>query len=167
MKSENHYKNSSFREKLIEHLFIGELLKLAWQNGDSLEIAKPEVDNQGYDIIADINGVIRHIQLKSTKAGGKAARQNVHLGLSRKPAGAVVWIFFNERTLQLGPFLYFGNEGVGPMKDIHGYKVATHTKGNSQGFKKERPEIRVLTKGAFVKYDSILDLYTKLSTKRS
>lgn len=166
MKTENHYKNSSFREKLIEHLFIGELLKIAWQNGDSLEIAKPEVDNQGYDIIAEINGAIRHIQLKSTKAGGKAARQNIHLGLARKPAGAVVWIFFNEDTLELGPFLYFGNEGIGPMKDIKGLKVATHTKGNSQGFKKERPEIRVLPKGVFVKHDTIRDLYAKLSAKR-
>ena len=165
MKAENHYKNSSFREKLIEHLFIGELLKLAWQNGDFLEIAKPEVDNQGYDLIAEINGVIRHIQLKSTKAGGKAARQNVHLGLSRKPAGAVVWIYFNEQTLELGPFLYFGNEGIGPMKDIHSFKVATHTKADSQGLKKERPEIRVLKKGTFVKYDTIQDLYRKLSAK--
>ena len=167
MKPENHYKNSSFREKLIEHLFIGELLKLAWKNGDSLEIAKPEVDNQGYDLIAEINGVIRHIQLKSTKTGGKAARQNVHLGLSRKPAGAVVWIFFDEETLNLGPFLYFGNVGNGPMQDIKNFKVATHTKGNSKGFKKERPEIRVLTKSAFVKYDTITDLYTRLSTKHS
>jgi len=44
---EQHYLKSSFREKLIEHLFIGELLKLSWlEGGCALEIAKPEVDNQ-------------------------------------------------------------------------------------------------------------------------
>ena len=29
-----HYEHSSFREKLIEHLFIGEMLKLSWQKDD-------------------------------------------------------------------------------------------------------------------------------------
>jgi hypothetical protein len=59
-----HSLHSSCREKLIEHLLIGELLKFSWLSKDfTLEIAKPEVDNSGYDIIAESNGVIRHIQL--------------------------------------------------------------------------------------------------------
>ena len=53
MQSKNmnkHSEQSSYREKLIEHLFIGELLKLSWTNGDcQLEVGKPEVDNSGYD----------------------------------------------------------------------------------------------------------------------
>ena len=48
-----HSLHSSYREKLIEHLLIGELLKFSWLSKDStLEIAKPEVDNSGSDIIA-------------------------------------------------------------------------------------------------------------------
>lgn len=58
-----HFRHSSFREKLIEHLFIRELLKLSWLQGDcSLEVAKPEVDNRGYDIVVERDGVVRHIQ---------------------------------------------------------------------------------------------------------
>jgi len=71
-----HYLNSSFREKLIEHLFIGELLKLSWRDGAcTLEVAKTEVDNQGYDLIAEDNGVIRHIQLKAARLKARASRQ--------------------------------------------------------------------------------------------
>ncbi|MEH8223404.1 hypothetical protein Q7I19_20645 [Aeromonas veronii] len=56
---DKHYLKSSFREKLIEHLFIGEMLKLSWSSDRcSLEVAKPEVDNQGYDLIAEENGVV-------------------------------------------------------------------------------------------------------------
>ena len=48
-----HYLKSSFRENLIEHLFIGELLKISWSRVEySLEVSKPEVDASGYDIIA-------------------------------------------------------------------------------------------------------------------
>jgi len=58
-----HSEHSSYREKLIEHLFIGELLKLSWQKGDcQLEVSKPEFDNSGYDVVAESNGIIRHIR---------------------------------------------------------------------------------------------------------
>ncbi len=58
---EKHFLKSAYREKLIEHLFIGELRKLSWVEGScSIEIAKPEVDSQGYDLMAEENGVIRH-----------------------------------------------------------------------------------------------------------
>lgn len=166
MRTEKHYQNSSLRENIIEHLFIGELLKIAWHRSESLEIAKPEVDNSGYDLIAEINGIIRHIQLKSTKIGGKAARQNIHLTLSRKPAGCVVWIFFDEQKLELGPFLYFGGNRTESMEDIKDYKIATHTKGDSQGFKKKRPNIRVITKSSFATYTTVTDLYDKLFRKQ-
>lgn len=75
---EEHSLNSTFREKLIEHLFVGELLKLSWVNQDfSLEVSTPEVDNSGYDLIVESLGVIRHIQLKSAFVGAKTSRQNV------------------------------------------------------------------------------------------
>ncbi|WP_198333159.1 hypothetical protein [Psychrobacter aquimaris] len=46
-----HYEQSSFWEKLIEHLFIGEMLKLSWLKDDcQLEVMKPEVDNSGCNV---------------------------------------------------------------------------------------------------------------------
>ena len=160
---EQHYLNSSYREKLIEHLFISELLKVSWKAGTcSLEIAKPEVDYQGYDLVAEENGVVRHIQLKASGLSAKASRQKVHVALASKPSGCVVWIYFNERTLELGPFLFFGSAAGEPLPDLSGLRVARHTKGDARGLKAERPDIRVINKGQFVRYGSIEALYEVL-----
>lgn len=68
-----HFLQSSYREKLIEHLFIGELLKYSWaKRGCALAIAKPEVDNGGYDVVAEDRNVVRHIQLKAAHRTAKA-----------------------------------------------------------------------------------------------
>ena len=145
-----HSEHSSYREKLIEHLFIGELLKLSWQNGDcQLEVGKPEVDNSGYDVILEANRIIRHVQLKASYVGGKTSRQKVHVKLADKPSGCVVWICFDEDTLELGPFYFFGGEPGKPMPLIHESKIARHTKGDQDGYKAERPNIRELNKGDF------------------
>ena len=125
-----HTQHSSYREKLIEHLFIGDLLKLSWlHHGCRLEIAKPEVDNSGYDIIAETPGLVRHIQIKTSIIGGKTASQKVHTKLAEKPSGCVVWVYFNQETMQLGPFLYFGADAGLPMPGIGERKIAKHTKG--------------------------------------
>ena len=160
---EEHSINSSYRERLIEHLFVGELLKLSWQKRDfSLEVSKPEVDNSGYDLIVEANGILRHIQLKSAFAGAKTARQNIHISLANKASGCVVWVYFNEETLDLGPFLFFGGKPGEPLPDISGHKVAKHTKGDAEGFKSERPSIRVINKGEFTKHLTVNDLYKSL-----
>ena len=160
---EQHYLKSSYREKLIEHLFVGELIKLSWLNGScSLEISKPEVDNQGYDLIAEENGIIRHIQLKTAKIGATTSYQKVHIALARKPSGCVIWIYFDETTMQLGPFLYFGALAGESLLDISDFKVAKHTKGNKDGVKAERPEIRQIPKRKFTAYSNIEALYSVL-----
>lgn len=160
---EQNYTQSSYREKLIEHLFIGELLRISWMKGKcSLEIAKPEVDYQGYDVIAEDNGIIRHIQLKAAGANAKTAVQKIHVGLSKKPSGCVVWIYFDENTMKLGPFLLFGGEPGEKLPSIDGLKIAKHTKANASGVKAERPDIREVTKGMFTKYESAEDIYVAL-----
>lgn len=160
---EQHYLKSSYREKLIEHLFIGELLKLSWSTGAcSIEVSKPEVDNQGYDLIAEENGMLRHIQLKTAKLDAKASYQKVHIALANKPSGCVLWIFFDEATMQLGPFLFFGGKPGEKLPDITQFKVAKHTKGDKDGVKAERPDIREVRKTAFVRYDRIELIYDAL-----
>jgi len=93
-----HSENSSYRENLIEHLFVTELLKMSWlHHRCSLEVAKPEVDNSGYDLIAETMGLVRHIQLKTSIVGGTTASQKIHTKLAEKPSGCVVWIYFDEK----------------------------------------------------------------------
>lgn len=160
---DQHYLKSSFREKLIEHLFIGELLKHSWlEGGCSLEFAKPEVDNQGYDLIAEQNGIIRHIQLKASHLKARTAKQNVHIALSSKPSGCVIWVYFNEQSMELGPFLFFGGSAGSPLPNLDGFKIAKHTKANVEGVKAERPEIREIPKGQFRKYETVQEIYELL-----
>jgi hypothetical protein len=158
-----HTENSSLREKLIEHLFVGELLKHSWlKSNGSLEISQPEVDCAGYDLIAEHGIVMRHVQLKASFLGGKTSTQKVHLRLADKPSGCVVWVYFDRKTLALGPFLFFGGQPGLPLADLSGKKIARHTKGNKDGLKAERPNIRVLNKGDFQKIETIEELYQQM-----
>ncbi|NHO87660.1 hypothetical protein G8768_11915 [Pseudoteredinibacter isoporae] len=158
-----HSEHSSYREKLIEHLFIGELLKISWKYDDCLlEVAKPEVDNAGYDVVLEANRVMRHVQLKSSYSGARVSKQNVHVKLSEKPSGCIIWVYFNEETLELGPFYFFGAAPGKPLPSLETAKVAKHTKGNSEGYKAERPNIRVLNKGDFTCFNSAFDVYQAL-----
>lgn len=158
-----HSYNSSFREKLIEHLLISELLKYSWQKGDcTLEISKPEVDRTGYDLVAECNGYIRHIQLKSTYRGANTSRQKVHIDLAHKPSGCVVWVYFDQDSLELGPYFFFGGIPGEALPDISTFKMAKHTKGNARGNKAERPNIRELKKSTCIELESVRALWHSL-----
>lgn len=158
-----HSEHSSYREKLIEHLFVGELLKVSWlQHKCVLEIAKPEVDNAGCDIIAEAKDVVRHIQLKTSMIGGKTGRQNIHAKLADKPSGCVVWIYFNTLTMELGPFYYFGGKAGEKLPSLEQLKIAKHTKGNKDGLKADRKNIRVLPKAMFKQLADIEHVYETL-----
>jgi hypothetical protein len=158
-----HTEYSSFREKLIEHLFLGELLKLSWRNENcSLEISKPEVDNSGYDVLLEEKDVIRHVQLKASLVGGKTANQKIHTKLQEKASGCVVWIYFDENTLELGPFLFFGSSPKNKLPCIENEKIAKHTKANKLGEKSERQNIRVIRKGLFKKLETIQEVHKEL-----
>jgi hypothetical protein len=64
----SHYLQSSLREKLLEHLFIGELVQELWKQGRrDIEILRGEIDFAGYDLVLECNGVLRHVQLKSSR----------------------------------------------------------------------------------------------------
>jgi len=158
-----HTEHSSYREKLIEHLFVGELLKLAWKEDDcQLEVGRPEVDNSGYDVIFEAKKVIRHVQLKASYLGGSTSRQKVHIKLADKPSGCVVWIYFDEDTLELGPFYFYGGDPGQPLPSLDQLKTARHTKGNQDGFKAERPNMKIVNKGAFTKFENVSDIYEAL-----
>lgn len=142
---------------------MSELLKLSWQRGDcSLEIAKPELDNRGYDLIAEKNGIVCHIQLKAAHLKAKASKQKVHVALASKPSGCVIWVYFDEETLDLGPFLFFGGKAGEPLPSISGLNIAKHTKGNAEGLKAERPEIREIPKSRFRRVSSTTEIYDEL-----
>lgn len=165
--SEQNYEYSSYREKLIEHLFVSELMRLSWLEGScDLEVAMPEVD-AGCDVIAESNGFIRHIQLKSSTATASTARVPINTSLAQKPSGCVVWIVFDADTGELDSFRWFGGAPGEPLPDLSGLPAAKHTKANAQGVKAERKNTRILSKGKFTAAESVVEIYALLFGKRT
>lgn len=155
MLDKTHSINSSAREKLIEHLLVGELQKHLWTQGvRNTEILHGEVDSAGYDIVFEVDGIMRHVQLKASYLGAKTSRVNISLDLARKQSGCVIWVWFERETLNLGPFLWFGGLPGEKLPSL-GNKTARHSKGNRDGVKLERPNLRVLNKGHFERLHDI------------
>jgi hypothetical protein len=136
---DHHFLQSSYREKTLEHIFIGECLKALWRRQIyDVEILRSEVDAAGYDIVFELRGIVRHIQLKTSHATAKTAKQNLSRRLMEKPSGCVVWAVFDAHTLALGPFLWYGSEPGKPLADLSYFPKAKHTKGNRLGIKMEK-----------------------------
>ena len=94
-----HYAESSARENLIEHVFLGELLRGLWRkNVRDLEVLRPEVDNGGYDLALVFRGLTRHVQLKSSYRGARCADVTASVKLLGRPSACIVWIFFDPDT---------------------------------------------------------------------
>jgi hypothetical protein len=154
---------SVYRERLLEHLLIGDLLKYSWLHaGAKLEVSQPSIDRSGHDVVLEVDGVTRHLQLKSSSNAAKTPAQKVHLGLASKPSGCVVWTRFDRSTMKLGPFLFFGAEPGQPLPPLDAFKIAKHTKGDRDGVKRERPNLRVVRMSQFREIADIPALYTAL-----
>lgn len=154
---------SVYREHLLEHLLIGDLLKYSWLHaGAKLEVSQPSIDRSGHDVVLEANGVTRHVQLKSSSHAAMTAAQKVHVGLANKPSGCVVWTRFERSTMKLGPFFFFGAEPGLPLPPLESFKTAKHTKGDKDGEKKDRPNLRVIQKSQFREIDDIPSLYVAL-----
>jgi len=155
--------HSSRREKLVEHVFAGEVLRALWLAGvHKVDILRAETDASGYDIVVEVGRVSRHIQLKSSAQTAKTSSQKVNVALGAKSSGCVLWVLFNSNTMELGPFLWFGSNPGEPLPDITTFPLAKHTKGHAQGEKAERKNIRIITKAKFTKVPSITGVIEKL-----
>ena len=154
----SHFIDSSLREKVIEHLFVGDLLRCLWRQGvHNVEVLRAEVDRGGYDLVFECGHIIRHVQLKSSYSGAQTREVDVSLNLAGKPSGCVIWLWCNPENMQLGPFLWFGGAPEEPLPAL-GDKIGT----NSRGRKTARPNIRVVKKSKFQKLGTIEEIATKL-----
>ena len=144
-----HFLESRLREKIIEHLFVGDLLSCLWRRGSrDIEVLRAEVDRAGYDLVLESNGVLRHVQLKASYLSARTSKVGININLAQKPSGCVIWIWFNPDTMDLGPFLWFGGKPGEPLPSL-GNRVGKHTKGDRTGRKAARPNIRLIRKGQF------------------
>lgn len=156
---------SSYHEKLTEYVFLLELLQESWLvRGRQIAVMRPDVDNAGYDLALECEGVIRHIQLKSSRWDAKTSRQGVNAKLGDLPGGCVIWLFHKNAggRVKLGYQFFGGDPGERPEL---GDKVDKHTKANAQGVKTPRTNRRVLNKGQFEPVDDVGKLIDKLFPK--
>ena len=119
MSDNSQFLHSSLREKVLEHLFVGDLLRCLWRLGRrDIELLRAEVDYAGYDLVLECNGCVRHVQLKSSHRNAAVRTVNAHVGLTKKPSACIIWIRFNSTTMELGPFLWFGAEPGCPVPPL-------------------------------------------------
>jgi len=157
-----HYVESSAREKLIEHVFLSELLRGLWRKDvRDLEVLRPEVDSGGYDLALEFRGLTRHVQLKSSYRGARRAEVTASVRLLERPSACILWIFFDPDTLSLGPYLWFGGD-AGEKMPAMGDKVAKHTKPNALLQKADRAAHRVIHKRRFVTLATMDEVSRKL-----
>lgn len=100
-----------FYEQVTEHTFLSEILQEAWfRYSQQIEVLKSEIDAYGFDLVLECNGVLRHVQLKtSEKCAGR--KQIVSLKLAKKSNWCVIWMLRDEdrdsKRMKL-TYLFFG-----------------------------------------------------------
>jgi hypothetical protein len=122
-----------------------------------MEVLKPQVDAGGYDLLLEANDISRHVQLKASHSRSATHHVAVSLSLERRPSGCVVWTIFDEATMELGPFLWFGGKPGKPLPNLStaSYDVVRHSKANAKGVKSERPNLRSVPRRAFTRLDNV------------
>ncbi len=151
---------SSRREKLLESLFAGEVLRELWRREIyEVDLLHSDIDASGYDIVLELQNGVRHIQLKaSTKRKLVVANAKI----SDRPSGCIIVMIVSEDTLNFKEFLWFGNELSKPCSDIRRFPKARHTKGDSTGIKAKRQDTYKVSVGKFERVTSFELLVDKL-----
>ena len=159
---ERQFRSSSHREKVVEHVFLGELLRYLWvAKIAGVQVLKPEVDASGYDLVLSLGKVIRHVQLKTSMHDAQGAHQPIHESLAEHPSGCMVWIVLNE-DLTFDHFLWFGGEPGQPLPDLSTVQTGEARKGKCARRKKEREQTRQVPKSKFESVPDMAGLVGKL-----
>lgn len=157
-----HTDHSTQRERIIEHVFVGELLRRLWVLGIAdVELLRAEVDAGGYDLVLCHKAIVRHVQLKSVIEGGRAANVTVNLKLAEKASGCIVWLVVGH-DLGLRTFRWFGGRPGEPLPVVSNHQTARHARANSKGVKQARLGHRVLHARDFQALKSLDELIERL-----
>lgn len=149
------------RETIIEQRLVSELTVLMLRRGIRVDVLRSQFDAQGHDVVFETHGVIRHVQLKASVAGGARRHVNINVKLRARPSGCVVWMTYDPATLAITEYRWFGNEPAQPLPDL-GNKVTRHSKGNASGVKAARPALRDVPKARFEPVANLDELATRL-----
>lgn len=144
---------------MVEHLFVGELLRLFWVQNADVQVLRPEVDAAGYDVVLTKGRVTRHVQIKAST--GKRKDFPINISLAAQPSGCIVWLLVDE-ALQFKKFHWYGDRPGRRLPDIQSFPVARRTTPRRDGERPERPLIRSVPSAEFTELPSIEALAAKL-----
>lgn len=170
MELKAHFHHSTLRERIVEHVFVGDTLRSLWQLGiTDVEVLRAEFDAHGYDLVMARGHIIRHIQFK-TGTSRKPGNVSISQALAEKPSGCVIWIRVSA-TLDMGPFYWFGGIPGEPLPPIARYpnpRRATHNKDGVRPLRQNHRTVPGVEFRALATLHEVLDaLFGDLSTRES
>jgi hypothetical protein len=136
MDAKAHYQHASLRERIVEHVFVGDALRELWNMGIAdVEVLRSEFDAYGYDLVMSHQNVVRHIQFKASTRS-RPGRVSISRSLFEKPSGCVVWINVSA-NLTLETFYWLGGKLGKPLAASNGLRAAKGRR-NKDGKRIER-----------------------------
>lgn len=149
-----HSLHSTLRERIVEHVFIGDALRALWRRGvTDVEVLRSEFDAHGYDLVMARGPIVRHIQFK-TGVRDKPAPVSVGRALADKPSGCVIWICVTL-NLDIGPFWWFGGKPGEPLPDLSGFASPKRIGRNKDGDRPLRANHRKVPAKHFARIEGI------------
>jgi hypothetical protein len=149
-----HSTHSTLRERIVEHVFVGEALRALWRRGiTDVEVLRSEFDAFGYDLVMTRGAIQRHIQFK-TGVGEKPVRVSVGDALAAKPSGCVIWIAVGL-DLDLRHFWWFGDAPGQPLPDISALSRPKRIGRRQEGDRPERSNHRTVPTKLFRRIETL------------
>lgn len=149
-----HTRNSTLRERIVEHVFVGQALRALWCRGVvDAEVLRSEFDAHGYDLVMGRGPIVRHIQFK-TGTSAKPGDVSVSTALAGKPSGCVLWIRVTPR-LDMGPFFWFGGAPGEPLPSLDAYESPRRATHNKAGERPVRRNHRLIPGRDFQRVDDL------------
>lgn len=156
-----HSLHSTLRERIVEHVFVGEALRTLWARGvTDVEVLRSEFDAHGYDLVMGRGDIVRHIQFK-TGIRDKPSPVSIGRALSSKPSGCVIWISVTL-DLQMGPYWWFRGAPGEPLPDLTGFASSKRIGRRETGERPLRVNHSKVPASSFIRLNSLLEVLEKL-----
>ena len=149
-----HSLHSTLRERIVEHVFVGESLRALWRQGVvDVEVLRSEFDAHGYDLVMGRGAIVRHIQFK-TGIRKRPSTVSVSQSLALKPSGCVIWICV-DLDLNMGPFWWFGGKPGASLPDMSVYPNPKRIGRRETGERPMRTNHRLVPASKFQRVDTL------------
>lgn len=156
-----HSTHSTLRERVVEHVFVGEALRALWRRGVvHVEVLRSEFDAHGYDLVMVRRRIVRHIQFK-TGTADKPDKVSVSRALTDKPSGCVIWIHVTD-DLQMGPYFWYGGRPGEPLPSMDALVSPRRATHNKAGVRPVRQNHRLVPGEKFEKVETLEDVLARL-----